>query len=223
MEFSGASVTIAHSGNSAVEVLNAPGSAFDVVITDLDMPEIDGWAVAAAVKARTPDTRVVLLTGWAGELGPEDCTARGVDLVLGKPCSRAELEAAIARLLAPKPPTGFDVLLVDDQPAFARAVHDMLSLQGHQVTVVDSAAAALAAMASHTFEVVMTDYSLGDISGAELAERLADGPSNPFVVLLTGYATQVDDPTLLSRGVNAVVPKPCSGNDLREVMARAPR
>jgi CheY-like chemotaxis protein len=69
---------------------------------------------------------------------------------------------------------------------------------------------------------VLTDYSLGDVTGAQLAERLADGPSTPFVVLVTGYATEIDDASLLTRGVNAVLPKPCRGDDLREVLARVP-
>ena len=163
-----------------------------------------------------------MLTGWAGEIAPEDFKSRGVDVVLGKPCSRAELEAAIGNLLAPKPATGLDVLLVDDEPAFARAVRDLLALQGHHVTVVDSAAAALEAVAAHTFDVVLTDYSLGEVTGAELAETLADAPSSPFVVLVTGYATEIDDPTLLSRGVSAVLPKPCRGEDLRQILTRVP-
>ena len=166
-----------------------------MVITDLDMPEVDGWAVAAAVKGDRPATHVVMLTGWAGEIAPEDFRARGVDVVLGKPCSRAELEAAIGTLPgAQARSTGLDVLLVDDEPAFARAVRDMLA-SGHHVTVVDSAAAALEAVAAHTFDVVVTDYSLGEVTGAELAERLADRPASPFVVLVTGYATEIDDPT----------------------------
>jgi signal transduction histidine kinase/DNA-binding response OmpR family regulator len=220
MENSGAVVTIANGGRAALATLEMPGDRFDAVITDLDMPDVDGWAVASAVKAHSPRTHVVMLTGWAGEIGPEDVRARGVDVILGKPCSRAELEAAVCKLLTPPKPTGFDVLLVDDQPTFARAVREMLGLQGHRVTMVESAAAALEALALQPFEVVVTDYSLGDVSGAELAEQLADGPTSPFVVLLTGYATAVDDPSLLSRGVSAVVPKPCSGEDLRQVMAR---
>ena len=115
------------------------------------------------------------------------------------------------------------MLLVDDVPAFAKAVHGLLELQGHRVTVVDSVAAALEAIDARTFDVVLTDYSLGEVTGADLAERLADGPSPPFVVLVTGYATQIDDPSLLSRGVNAVLPKPCRGDDLREVLSRVSR
>src|SRR5437899_6727929 len=122
MERSGAAVSIAHGGTAALESLRSPGARFDVVITDLDMPEVDGWAVASAVKSHHPGTHVVMLTGWAGEIAPEDFKSRGVDVVLGKPCSRSDLEAAIANLLVlpvPKgmPTTGFDVLLVDDEPA----------------------------------------------------------------------------------------------------------
>jgi signal transduction histidine kinase/CheY-like chemotaxis protein len=220
MERSGAVVTIAQGGKAAIEAVHAPNSNFAVVITDLDMPEVDGWAVASAVKAHKPGTHVVMLTGWAGEIAPEDFQKRGVDVVLAKPCSRVELEAAIGTLLAPRPTTGLDVLLVDDEAAFARAIRDLLSMQGHRVTVVDSAAKALEAVDSRTFDVVLTDYSLGELTGADLAERLADRPSTLFVVLITGYATEIDDPTLLSRGVSAVLPKPCRGDDLRQVLAR---
>ena len=220
MERSGADVSIAHGGAAALEAIRTPGAKFDVVITDLDMPEVDGWAVAAAAKSELRGTHVVMLTGWAGEITPEDFAARGVDVVLGKPCSRAELEAAIGGLLTTRPAAGLDVLIVDDEPAFARAMRELLKLQGHEVTVVDSAAAALERTEQHRFDVVLTDYSLGEITGAELAERLADRGDPSFVVLITGYAIEIDDPSLLSRGVDAVLPKPCRGADLRQVLAR---
>jgi CheY-like chemotaxis protein len=69
---------------------------------------------------------------------------------------------------------------------------------------------------------VLTDYSLGAVTGAELADRLADLPEAPFVVLVTGYATEIDDASLMSRGVNAVLPKPCRGEDLRQILVRVP-
>ena len=222
LERSGAQVSIANGGSAAIEALKAarPPDTFDVVVTDLDMPEVDGWAVTSAVKTLSPGTHVVMLTGWAGEVTPDDFKRRGVDVVMSKPCSRAELESAIGGLLTPPVATGFDVLLVDDEPAFARAVRDMLTLQGHRVMVVESAGTALETLDGRSFDVILTDYSLGEVTGAELAERLADRGTSAYVVLITGYATEIDDPSLLTRGVNAVLPKPCRGDDLRAVLSR---
>ncbi len=222
LERSGARVSVAHGGVAALAALQAPESSFDVVVTDLDMPDVDGWTLAAAVKRHTQSTRVVMLTGWAAEMSPEDFKKRGVDVVLAKPCGRAELEAAIAELLASRRTPGFQILLVDDEVAFAQAVRDLLALQGHTVTVVDSAAAALALLAERPFDVVLTDYSLGEVTGAELAEQIAAQGIDAFVVLLTGYATEINDQTLLTHGVHAVLPKPCGGEDLRQVLAGVP-
>src|SRR5205085_2705660 len=57
----GFEVEEASSGSHAVQALSH--SAFDAVITDLRMPDIDGFEVLAAVKRLAPDTEVVLLTG----------------------------------------------------------------------------------------------------------------------------------------------------------------
>jgi CheY-like chemotaxis protein len=162
-----------------------------------------------------------MLTGWAGEIAPEDFRSRGVDVLLAKPCSRAELESAVAQLLKPAPSPRLHVLVVDDEPVFAGSLRDLLSLQGHQVTLVDSAPAALERVAEGAYDVVLTDYSLGEVTGAQLAEQLAQNGHAPFVILITGYATEVDDPALLTPGVQAVLPKPCRADDLRNVLARA--
>ncbi len=225
LERSGATVTVAHGGVAALAALQTPRGergAFDVVITDLDMPEVDGWMLAAAVKRHAESTAVVMLTGWAAEMSPEDFKKRGVDVVLAKPCGRADLEAAIADLLAARRGMGFEILLVDDEAVFAHAVRDLLTLQGHTVTVVDSAAAALRLLAERRFDVVLTDYSLGEVTGVDLAEQIAVHRPGTFVILITGYATEINDATLLTRGVRAVLPKPCLGEDLRQVLATVP-
>jgi signal transduction histidine kinase/CheY-like chemotaxis protein len=224
MERSGAQVTVASGGAAALDAIRDPRKHFDVVITDLDMPDVDGWAVTTEVRLRAPQTSVVMLTGWAGEIAPEDFKSRGVDVVLAKPCSRAELESAIARVLAQRqtPRTGLDLLLVDDEPALGRSIRDLLTMQGHRVTLVDSARAALEQLDQQQFDVVLTDYSLGETSGAQLAEQIEQRQARPYVVLITGYAVEIDDPSLMTTGVNAVLPKPARARDLRAVLSRVP-
>jgi len=71
----------------------------DLVLTDLGMPELNGWEVARQVKARHPDLPVVLLTGWGEQLEDSgDIPAGLVDRVLGKPVRLEDLLTTIAEL-----------------------------------------------------------------------------------------------------------------------------
>jgi len=74
------------------------GERFDVVITDLGMPHVDGRRVAAAVKALSPQTPVILLTGWGQRLLASNDSPEHVDRVLSKPPRLHELRAAFADL-----------------------------------------------------------------------------------------------------------------------------
>ena len=71
---------------------------FAVVITDLGMPYVDGRKVAAAVKAASPDTPVIMLTGWGRRLIAENDIPPHVDRILSKPPKLTELRAALAEL-----------------------------------------------------------------------------------------------------------------------------
>jgi signal transduction histidine kinase/ActR/RegA family two-component response regulator len=99
----GHAVTTADGGQAGIDAFAAAFSAgrpFDVVMTDLGMPYVDGRAVAAAVKAISRDTPVLLLTGWGQRLSTEQTVPEHVDRLLSKPPKLAELSAALAQLTA---------------------------------------------------------------------------------------------------------------------------
>ncbi len=78
----------------------ALGSApFDVVITDLGMPYVDGRRVAAAVKRTSPRTPVILLTGWGERLRAEGEVPVEVDQVLSKPPKLRDLREALSKVI----------------------------------------------------------------------------------------------------------------------------
>jgi PAS domain S-box-containing protein len=71
---------------------------FDVIFTDLSMPEMDGWAVARLVRERRPETKIVLVTGYGTSVTPPGDDAKLVDAIIGKPFEFAEISALLARL-----------------------------------------------------------------------------------------------------------------------------
>jgi signal transduction histidine kinase/ActR/RegA family two-component response regulator/HAMP domain-containing protein len=94
-------VTTADGGEAGIDAFQAAlgrREPFEMVITDLGMPYVDGRKVAATVKASSPNTPVVLLTGWGQRLTAENQVPPHVDRVLSKPPNLRELRAALAEL-----------------------------------------------------------------------------------------------------------------------------
>jgi DNA-binding response OmpR family regulator len=96
-------VTVAPSGREGLEMFrsNLRGrEPYEIVITDLGMPDMDGHHVARAVKAESPQTPVIMLTGWGTMMKAEGETAPEVDAVLSKPPRIQELNALLYRMSA---------------------------------------------------------------------------------------------------------------------------
>jgi signal transduction histidine kinase len=83
-------------GVDAFHAARGKEGAFEVVVTDLGMPHLDGRGVAKLVKEASPQTPVILLTGWGQRLGADGEALVHIDRVLGKPPKAKELRAALA-------------------------------------------------------------------------------------------------------------------------------
>jgi len=100
----GHKVETASEGETGLEKFRAAGlfnDPFDVVMTDLGMPGIDGHEVAKAIKEENPGTPVIMLTGWGSIMEAEGNKPINVDMVLGKPPAVSELASAL-RLVVEK-------------------------------------------------------------------------------------------------------------------------
>ena len=73
---------------------------FDLVVTDLRMPHLDGWDVLESARAITPGMPVIMVTGAAEDEDLERARAHGVRVV-SKPLTLQELKAAVRDALAP--------------------------------------------------------------------------------------------------------------------------
>jgi len=101
LELDGSEVTAVTSGAEALVQIRE--HEFDVVLTDLSLPECSGLDVARSVKRMQPDTPVVLVTGWGHLLNPERLRESGVDLMLVKPFRLERLLSILGEALRLRP------------------------------------------------------------------------------------------------------------------------
>jgi CheY-like chemotaxis protein len=76
-------VELAESGQEAMAKLNQ--SHFDLVFTDLAMPEMDGWETARAIRNKFPEIRIVMVTGYGPTTTPPAGEEDLIDGIIGKP------------------------------------------------------------------------------------------------------------------------------------------
>src|SRR6266568_441761 len=95
----GHKVVVAHDGADGVERFKAD-SSFDVIITDLAMPKLNGLQLARVCKTLRPNVPVVMLTGWGVLLTEEELSEHGVDEVLSKPVRMDQVINTIAAVRA---------------------------------------------------------------------------------------------------------------------------
>jgi PAS domain S-box-containing protein len=104
LEGDGHIVVVANGGQEGIEAFRKAQQQhelFDAVMTDLGMPYVDGRKVASAVKAASPDTPVIMLTGWGQRLVTEGDVPAHVDYVLSKPPKLHDLREALAQCSRP--------------------------------------------------------------------------------------------------------------------------
>jgi CheY-like chemotaxis protein len=102
LESEGHQVTSASGGQAGIDAFRAvhgTDRAFAVVITDLGMARVDGRKVATAIRETSPQTPIIMLTGWGQRLIAEDDVPESVDRVLAKPPRMQQLRAVLAELV----------------------------------------------------------------------------------------------------------------------------
>jgi CheY-like chemotaxis protein len=101
LRFAGFEVITAANGEEGLA--KAIADPPDVVVLDLTMPRLDGWALATALRgdARTHHTRILVLSGHALTGTEEGARKAGAHSFLTKPCLPEDLAAEVKRLLKP--------------------------------------------------------------------------------------------------------------------------
>lgn len=103
LEIDGHTVTTAEDGGMALEILQREDGRFDLLVSDIMMPVMDGIALAMASARDYPDLTILLMTGYAEQRERAHGLDQLVHDVLSKPFSLAEIRRAVDQALAAVP------------------------------------------------------------------------------------------------------------------------
>ena len=90
-------VTAAADGSAGIKAFRAGN--YNIVFTDLGMPEISGWEVAQRIKAIDPSVTMVLVTGWGIQLDENELKKRKIDCVISKPFQIKQILELVSKAL----------------------------------------------------------------------------------------------------------------------------
>lgn len=246
----GMAVKTASCGPEALAILRNASHAnpFQLAILDMMMPEMDGIALAYAIKAdpAIPPMHMVMLTsaGIIGEM--ERAQAAGISYCLTKPVRSSWLFDCLIGLtgIAKKmPPSLFDraeraadgkvapgisILLVEDNPVNQDVGREMLEFLGYDVTLADNGRTALDLMDTHEFSIVLMDCQMPIMDGYEATialrhrEQTLQGADrrHQIVIALTAHASELDRELCMASGMDDYLTKPYALEQLAGTLYR---
>jgi len=239
---------LAESGAAALKLLDALVQPVPLVLTDVHMPEMDGFELTERIKANTQTPTIIMLTSgsYAGDVARS--RELGAEAYLIKPLRRSELLETILRVLAAHPPISdpvsswpesirrlgkelrahpagqLRVLVAEDNIINQKYILNVLEKEGHSAVVVGNGREALAALEREPFDLVLMDLQMPDMDGFEATSSIRarerfTGTRIP-IVAVTAHAMAGDRDKSLAAGMDAYISKPIRRAELLDAIAK---
>jgi CheY-like chemotaxis protein len=178
------------------------------VSLDVFLPDMLGWTVLSHLK-QDPATRHIPVQMLTLDEDRQHGLARGAFAFVTKPTTPEGLEAALARIKEYAAPRRKRLLVVEDNAAEQLSIQELLGYDDIDIAVVGTGEEALTALHAESFDCVVLDLRLPDMSGFEVLERLRDDTSlgEVPVVVFTGKELSPDEDAQLHTLARSVVVK----------------
>lgn len=154
-----------------------------------------------------------------GQIGLESNPGAGTTFRIVLP-SVAQKQALSVPAAQPEEPTGLRLLLVDDDHTILEVVAEALQDAGHRVDIFDNGADAVTAIGKNTYDVVVTDLGMPDVTGWDVARAAKLHQPRLPVLVISGWGAQYGEGRLGDTGVDAMLAKPFHLQQLRENVER---
>jgi two-component system, sensor histidine kinase and response regulator len=217
------------------------GRTFPLILLDAQMPEMDGFALAEAIK-RNPDWRAatVMMLSSAGQRGDAmRCRELGVAAYLTKPVQQAELLDAILTALGTRAKdevspelvtrhslrerrSCLQILLVEDNAVNQLVALRLLEKCGHSVTIASDGRKALAALEQQPFDLILMDIQMPEMNGWQATQAIRENEKKTGqhipIVAMTAHAMKGDEEKCIAAGMDLYLTKPVRTQELLAVL-----
>jgi PAS domain S-box-containing protein len=225
----------------AIRRARSIGRAYHVVLTNVQMPEDDGFMLAQQIKEDPELAGAIVMMLSSGGLRGEAalCKELGVAAYLTKPIQPSDLREAIARALQtdrqPGGATGLitrhtlrevrrglRILLVEDNPVNLRLAVRLLEKREHQVVTATNGREALPILKKEHFDLVVMDVQMPEMDGFELVTAIRGNEKNTEahlpIIAMTAHVMQGDRERCLASGMDAYISKPIRAAEFYETI-----
>ena len=178
------------------------------ILLDMNLPDHSGMGVLDQLKSNPATRHIPVHVASVDDFSREALELGAVGYAL-KPVPREELVRAIRTLEQKFSQALRRVLVVEDDARQRESVRQLLSTNDVEIVDVATAAEALAALRASTFDCMVMDLSLPDLSGYELLERMGEQEDIAFppVIVYTGRSLTRDEEHRLGRFSKSIIIK----------------
>lgn len=239
--------TLAPDGQSALAAVQESlenGRPFQLILTDMLMPGMDGIELIESIRKKNKSVlgTIMMLTSSGHHEDASRCEELGIAAYLLKPIRQAELRKAIARVLGAvadhahpsiltketleshKVNVSLSVLLAEDNAVNQKLAKALLEKRGHKVTVVGNGREALQALEQTHFDIVLMDMQMPEMDGIEATKAIRareerSGGRQP-VIAMTALAMKGDRERGIGAGMDDYLTKPLRAIELDAILEK---
>lgn len=228
---------LAASGEEALGLLSKDNLP-DLIISDAQMPQMDGFQFSQSVKNAYPHIPIILLSSMG-----DDCSSKNKQLftsVLTKPIKKHALSKyildglkhnanfdAVNEVVAEKLYSDFaskypsQILVAEDNQINQHVINQMLKKLGYQADIVNNGKEAVDALSRKDFGLILMDMQMPEMDGLEAAQVIRQGfVKQPVIIALTANTMPGDREMCLNAGMNDYISKPIKTNALIEKLEK---
>jgi signal transduction histidine kinase/ligand-binding sensor domain-containing protein/DNA-binding response OmpR family regulator len=216
----------AGSGSEALEILSR-NAAFDLVLTDMQMPNMDGYMLAECIREKYPHLPIILLSSLGDEYKKNN--PKLFHSILTKPIRHHALGKHIFSGLRQQEQTvsneikfqeklhpnfsmlyPLDILIAEDNLINQQVILNILNKMGYHPEMVENGQAAVEATERKPFDLILMDMQMPEMDGLEASRiiRSQNLDKQPVIIALTANTMLGDEKRCLDAGMNDYIGKP---------------